>query len=159
MLTQDFLKELLHYDRDTGLFTSLKMVKSRKLGDVCNRPNVDGYVKIKINNFKYMAHRLAWLYEYGEFPEHEIDHIDGNKSNNAITNLRAVPHAVNQQNKRKPQKNNKTGFLGVVKCGEKYYARIRLNRKAYHLGVYVTPEEAHRAYLDAKRRMHIGCTI
>jgi len=90
----------------------------------------------------------------GTWPQNEIDHIDGNKSNNRFRNLRDVTRSANNQNRRRPDRGNKSGFLGV-KCHRKsFVARIRIDGKQIHLGVFSTAIDAHRAYIKAKRNLH-----
>lgn len=163
MLTQEFLKSQLHYNQETGVFT--RIVQSSnfiKVGDVAGSIN-KGRRLLLVCGKRYFAHRLAWLYVYGKWPEHVIDHIDGNPDNNSINNLRDVPHCINLQNKRAPNKNNKSGFLGVIKSKAKikqgWIARIILNKKTITIGTFNTPELAHSAYIEAKRKIHEGCTI
>ena len=96
---------------------------------------------------------------YEKEPAYTIDHINCDKSDNRIANLRDITLTENLQNKTKPNISNKTGLLGVYKAGNKYKALIGINYKNKHLGTYVTKEEAHDAYLVAKRNLHSGCTI
>lgn len=119
----------------------------------------NGYVYIKIDGKSYMAHRLAWLDVNGEWPEVFVDHINGDRSDNRLINLRAATRELNAQNQRVAQKHNKLGILGVSPYGEKYYACIRVNGKTKYLGLHETPEVAHQAYLEAKRKYHEGCMI
>lgn len=101
MITQDRLRELLHYDPDTGIFTRLVSTGWRgKVGDVAGYKNPDGYLVIMIDYKLYLAHRLAWLYTYGRFPE-VTDHINGVRDDNRIVNLREVTNWENAQNKKK----------------------------------------------------------
>lgn len=109
-----------------------------------------------------MAHRLVWLHLYGEWPEHGIDHINGRRSDNTAANLRSVPQSENVQNQRKARRDNKsTGLLGVSRPSgrSKYRAQIMAQGRNRYLGYFDTPEEAHAAYLAAKRQLHPGCTI
>lgn len=116
---------------------------------------------ISINNgVPKLAHRLAWLYVYGEWPQHGLDHINGVRLDNRISNLRDVPQTINLENQRKAKGLTKSGFLGVERTrGGKWAARIVANGKRYGLGVFATPEAAHSAYVTAKRKLHEGCTI
>jgi len=139
------------------------MSSNAKEGDEAGSLKDDGYVVIYVLGKPYKAHRLAWLYVNGEFPAGEIDHIDGNKMNNAIINLRDVSREINQQNRRHAKAGNPAGFLGVTvdqKTG-KYLARITKTgaKTSTSLGRFDTPEEAHAAYVAAKRVLHEGCTI
>lgn len=122
----------------------------------------DGYVVIMIDGKSYQAHRLAWLYIYEKWPDNMIDHLNTIRDDNRITNLRDVEHNINIQNQRRAQKNNKSaGLLGVTfnKLAQKYVAQIKLNGKNKYLGLFDNAEDAHEAYLEAKRQYHAGCTI
>lgn len=153
-LTAERLREVLGYDPETGLFRWRVRTSNVKVGDVAGCMRKDGYLIISINGRLHQAHRLAWLYVNGEWPPAEIDHIDGRRDFNAIANLREATHAENMHNRRKPQANNTTGYLGVSRYCGKFRALITLDRKLKHLGYFDTPEEAHAAYLEAKRRLH-----
>ena len=98
MITQSELKELVHYNDQTGIFTWKKSRKGCAIGSVAGSLHLNGYIYININYKKYLAHRLAWVYQYKEFPANEIDHIDGNKSNNKIENLRNATRSENLRN-------------------------------------------------------------
>ena len=155
LLTQESLKELLIYDTSTGEFVWTKQIpgrRKRKVGTI--RP--DGYVMIHIVGKFYLAHRLAWLYINGEWPEGEIDHIDRNPSNNAFANLRDTTHSENMQNLADALRTNKTGILGVCchKRSGKFHAQIVINGKKKHLGLFTTKEEASSAYHSAKLSLH-----
>lgn len=128
-------------------------------GSVAGSLQSKGYLITAFDGTKYLNHRLAWALHYSVWPTGQIDHLDGCKSNNSIKNLRDVSHSVNQQNRRVASGVSKTGFLGVVIRWNKFEARITVNHKVLHLGSFKTPEEAHEAYLTAKRIHHEGCTI
>ena len=154
-LTQDVLKSLLNYDPETGEFTWLINKGRAKAGSIARYSDSYGYLRIKINKKDYFAHRLAWLYVYGEFPENDIDHIDGDRSNNSISNLRKATRSENLQNLALSISNN-SGFIGVhfKKSAKKYVARIRVEGRHKHLGYYDTAELASEAYKEAKRKFH-----
>lgn len=160
-ITAQRLRELLSYDQDTGLFTRLSHGRGRRPAE--GRPagcKTDrGYIHIHVSGRIYKAHRLAWLYVNSEWPDGDIDHIDGDKTNNRINNLRSVSTSVNMQNQRSAQKRNASGFLGVTVHGGRFEASIKLNGKNIYLGSYATPELAHDAYLAKKREIHPGCVI
>lgn len=161
-VTAAFVRELFHYDPETGVFTRLvtRQGLGARAGDVAGTLKPSGYLTIWICGANHMAHRLAWLYVHGKWPAHEIDHIDGNRANNAIANLRDVTRSVNHENLRSARSDSAHGFLGVSPFRKKWWkARITVNGKFQHLGTFRTPEEAHAAYLEAKRRLHVGCTI
>ena len=162
MITQTELKQQLHYNPDTGIFTRL-VAKCRrfKAGDIAGCLSPNGYILIGINGKLYRAHRLAWLYVYGKFPKDQIDHINGIKSDNRIANLRESTHAENMQNEIKPRSNNTSGYLGVSwdKNRGNFVTSISINGKNKHLGYFEIAAEAHQVYLEAKRANHEFCTI
>jgi len=152
------LLDALRYDPETGAFIWLiDRPAGIKAGDVAGGIAPDGYVYLKALGERYIAHRLAWAFVHGFFPSGHIDHRDGNRSNNAISNLRDVPRQINNENRVKPNKNNRSGTLGVRTrpCGT-YAATIRIKGKDKHLGTYKTAELAHAAYVKAKRQLHLG---
>lgn len=160
-LTSERLRELLHYDPETGVFTWLRIEgkSSCKVGDAAGSRRSDRYIRIGIGRKRYLAHRLAWLYITGLWPKGIVDHWDTNPSNNRWLNLRDTTPNVNQQNQRKAHSNNKLGILGVRIVDDAFQAQIRAGGRTHTLGTFVTPEQAYEAYLDAKRRLHEGCTL
>jgi len=158
-VTANELRSIIHYDPNTGEFSWINTNKPGRHA----RPGWTadkGYLRIEIDGKAYRAHRLAWLYMYGENPD-QIDHINGVKLDNRICNLRNVTRQVNAQNQRAASRNNKVGLLGVTKMCQRYRAQVRdpINKKIFYLGTFDTPEEAHRAYIEKKRELHPGCTI
>lgn len=163
-LTADQLRELLNYDQETGLFTRKVKTYGRyggQIGAVAGGDSGRGYIKISLMSRLYYAHRLAWLYMTGQWPTEQIDHRDGNRANNAFSNLRETTNAINGQNKRRAQSNNKTGheYLGVSSARSNFVARIKAGDTHHYLGCFKTAAEARAAYITAKRRLHAGCTI
>lgn len=158
-LTQEQLKEVLSFDHETGVFTWKTERIGRKQNAVAGTTRKDNYRTICINKKYYLAHRLAWLYFYGEWPKKMIDHIDRNKSNNQIKNLRDVSQSVNQCNVDKAQKNNKsTKLLGAYfnKKAGKFSSSITIDKKSIYLGLHQTAQLAHEAYMSAKKQFHKG---
>lgn len=161
-LTQSRLKELLHYDSETGKFTWQMTLCNRAVkGNAAGHKNGRGYWCIGFGGMVYSAHRLAWLYVYGSFPKNDIDHINGDKTDNRISNLRDVETYVNCQNRKRARSGNRSGVLGVGwnKRIGKWAAQIRVSGKSKHIGYFDTPEQAGLAYIEAKRQFHAGCTI
>lgn len=160
-LTQERLKEVLHYNPATGIFTNRLARSNVKVGSIAGGRRGDGYILIQIDGIQYYAHILAWLYVHGECPVGDIDHEDTDPSNCRINNLRDTSHQGNTQTRRKANKGNSTGLLGVslFKRDGKYVAQISIRGKNTYLGLFNTPEEAHEAYLTAKRIHHSTCTI
>jgi hypothetical protein len=160
-LTQARLRELFHYDPDTGVFhwQVAKTGVPRRRNGLAGSVDA-GYVRIKVDGHQYRAHRLVWLYVHGVWPDGEIDHINRNRSDNRLCNLRDVSFTTNQQNQSLPTKNNKAGFLGVHRAkGGRFVAQIECSGHNYYLGRFDTPELAHEAYVSAKRVLHKGCAI
>ena len=160
MINIDRLKKCLNYDPETGLFyREIATARCVKIGNIAGSVS-NGYIRIKIDGKRYQAHILAWFYVYGKLPDYEIDHIDGNRSNNSIINLRDVTKSINVQNQKKAQSDNKsTGLLGAYSSGKKYKSSIRVDGENKYLGIFETAELAHGAYINAKRKYHEGCTI
>lgn len=157
MLTQERLKELLIYNPLTGVFSRLTSTSSRaRVGGVAGGVNQDGYIRINIDGKLYMAHRLAFLYMTGKWPEKLVDHIDTIPDHNWWSNLREASQAENVQNLKSAMCNNISGLLGVTynKRTNRFVARIRLNGVSKYLGTFESGEEAHQTYLSAKRIYH-----
>ena len=157
MLTQERLKELLHYDAERGVFTWLVNLRGRsaRVGGVAGCRDGRGYGVIRIDGVLHRAHRLVWLYVHGQWPTHEVDHINGVRDDNRLVNLREATSTQNHQN-RALSDTNTSGYLGVYwhKARQKWLARIAVNRKTHFLGRFDNPEEAAAAYVEAKRRLH-----
>lgn len=157
------LQKALKYERDTGAFVWLTNGRGRfrRAGAEAGTINRWGYRAICCDGKYLLAHRLAWLYVYGEWPKNEIDHINGNRSDNRIENLRDVPRAINAQNIRSARVDSESKVLGVSWSKErhKWVATIVTNGKQKYLGSFSKIEDAKDAYLAAKRSSHVGCTI
>jgi hypothetical protein len=156
MLSQDELKTLLDYCPETGHFRwNICKNKAMSVGDLAGNINRDGYRHIMINGRTFKAHRLVWLYVYGQFPENEIDHINLNKSDNRLINLREATRSQNNINKAN-QRNNTSGHKGVCwhKASNKWRARISMNNKRIHLGSFTNIEDAVDAYNNSAIKLH-----
>lgn len=160
-LTQAQLKEHLNYDSETGVFTWIKVNSTRmKVGDIAGTLR-KGYTDIMLFGVSHRSHRLAWLYVYGEHPTKLIDHINGITTDNRISNLREVSNAENMQNMRKLKTRFRSGLVGAYKCqySDKWFSKIVHNGVTTHLGKFDSPQDAHEAYISAKRLIHPFSTI
>lgn len=129
IITQTRLKTLVSYDKTTGVFTRLVSNSGyTKVGDEVGSKQISGYLAAQLDGKKYLVHRLAWLYVYGDFPEEHIDHINGIRIDNRICNLRTVNHIVNGQNRNKSNSGSVSGLLGVCwsKDRNMWLAQIKL---------------------------------
>ncbi len=152
-LTAARAREAWDYDEEMGRLIW------KKWGKVGGCLRSDGYRVIRIDEWNYQEHRVVWLWKTGAWPAACIDHIDGVRDNNRFANLRDTTLAVNAQNQRRASSASQTGFLGVKASGGKFQARIFSERKRLILGTFPRAEEAHAAYIEAKRRLHAGCTL
>lgn len=146
------LKEFLDYNPDTGLITWIKPKQKVKVGQVAGR-SVDGYIQIAFKYRCYFAHRLAYYMYHGVDPlEKLVDHIDGDKSNNKIKNLRLASSSQNQMHRVNLASNNTSGVTGVFwyKTFKKWKALIRVNGKTKHLGYFINKEDAIKARREAE---------
>lgn len=155
-LPASYVREILSYDAETGVFTWRKPTNTAtRIGDVAGGTHPDGYRVISIGGLKYSEHRLAYLWMTGEWPSDDVDHVDGNRANNAWDNLRACTCAENAQNLARPRTNS-SGAIGVTwnKSCKKWQSSIRRLGKSHYLGLFDTVEEAAQAYLSAKSALH-----
>ena len=158
MMTQEWLRQFVSYDPETGIMRWIAPYGRGRPGDEVGHTSSNGYRTMCVGKKRYKVHRLAWMYMHGRWPDGETDHINGNRLDNRLRNLREVGPMENQQNKRTPRRDSKTGFLGVCWVPEfkRFRAQIQSNGRGYSLGFYETPEAAHAAYLEAKARLHVG---
>jgi hypothetical protein len=153
MLTQKRLKQVLQYNPSMGVFTRIASKRIDRLGKEPGSLNTKGHVQIRIDGVLYVAHRLAWLYVNGRFPDNQIDHINGDKTDNRIVNLREATNKQNQENVPL-QVNNTSGYRGVSfdKRLKKFRAYVCHNRRQITLGFFITAETA--AIESKKARNH-----
>ena len=151
MINHQILKEYLHYDFVTGIFTRVKSNRKDLISSVAGSVYPKGYVYITLNGYRYMAHRLAWLYVYKVWPNNQIDHINHIRTDNSISNLREVDALGNSRNRSKAS-NNTTGFNGITWNTKlnKWRVRIAVKRKRIHLGYFSNLTEAIAIQNQAK---------
>jgi hypothetical protein len=151
-LTQSRLQELLHYDPETGDFRwRVDRGKCTKAGDYAGSvQSSTGYLQIGIDYWVYFAHRLAWLYIHGEWPADQIDHINRDKLDNRIANLRQANRS--QQGRNRPSRKlypSGDDLKGVQRWYNRFRAQIKVEGRNIYLGTFDTAEEAHEAYKSA----------
>ena len=153
-LTLEYVKSRLDYDESTGNLFWKRCQAGHK--------RKSGYVSIHIDGVEVKAHQLVWFIAHGKWPETLIDHINGDPSDNRLENLRDASAKVNGQNKRRAYKNSTSAMLGAAwNSGRaKWQSQVTDNNgKRHYLGLFDSPEDAHAAYIEAKRRLQDGCTI
>jgi len=154
MLSLELLKETLKYDPKTGQFTRLKFASHKgDIGRLAGSPEGRGYWAIRLPGGRYKAHRLAWFYMTGEWPDEQIDHINHDRRDNSWANLRKVTGSQNQENRKLLRKDGT--FVGVSLCKHSgsWRATIKKSGKQVHIGCFGTPVDAHRAYVAAKKNI------
>jgi hypothetical protein len=156
MLNTDRIRELLHYDPDTGEFRWRNKTGRQAAGSVAGGiMSSTGYRRIRLDKKDYLASRLAWAYMTGEFPEHLIDHINRDQTDDRWANLRAADKSQNAAN-CKVYSNSTSGFKGVhwLKKDRRWLAHLAVRGKRIRVGLFDSAEEAHRAYLAAAEQHH-----
>ena len=153
------LTQLLSYDCKSGKF-AWRVTKNSyggkvKVGAIAGHININGYCEIRLNGRRYLGHRLAWFYVNKEWPSSEIDHINGNPSDNSITNLRCVTRSQNSQN-TKIRSDNSSGIKGVSwsKSVNKWVAYVNIDGKRKHLGCFDDIQDATEARLASEKVYH-----
>lgn len=155
MLSQEELKRLIRYDPETGIFTWAVDKGRVKVGTVAGCVSKEsGYAMVRANNVLYRAHRLVWLYVHGVYPPAQLDHINMNRSDNSIANLREAINTENGRNRGK-NANNTSGRKGVYAHGHRWRAVCTVQGKYCHLGLFATAEEASVVY-EAFAKGHFG---
>lgn len=149
-ITAERLRELLDYCPETGVFTWRVSVGGMKVGARAGCRNNRGYVLIRVDGTIYVAHRLAWLFTTGCWPAEFIDHVNCDRSDNRLVNLREATHAQNQANARLPS-NSTVGLKGVTRRKSRWEAQIKYCGEKKYLGLFDTPEAAHAAYVAAAK--------
>lgn len=163
-LTCDHLRKILHYEPATGVFTHLiAYPKSRvEVGSIAGHVEKSGYRRIKIARRHYPAHRLAWLYVYGEWPNGQVDHANRNPDDNRIENLRIATRSQNQGNSVKPRHGaGSSRGAHFNRFKGRWQATIRLNGKTKFLGYFASEELAHEAYMAAAKAKYgpFACAV
>lgn len=145
------------------LIWKIKPAARTSVGATAGTPNHDGYVRVGFKRKMVFAHRIVWLLTHGDWPQGEIDHINGQRDDNRPENLRVVNRKENMQNQRSAHKQSRSGALGVRKTSntsqDRWYASIRADGRTHYLGVAESIDAAKKLYITAKRQLHEGCTL
>lgn len=159
-ITQTYLKSILDYNPQTGVFVWKKFVGKKRnikryIGKIAGGKDNLGRMQIRLNDKYHRLHRLAWLYIYGNWPDGHIDHINMDQSDNRISNLRIATRSQNQCN-RGIQTNNTSGFKGVSfsKLHNKWHSYIKIEGKRKHIGLYKSKMAAYFAYCYEAKKLH-----
>lgn len=162
ILTQKYVQSIFDYDPEVGILKWKKPPLSYiQIGEEAGSNTGDGYRRVSIKNRRYKTHRIIWLYTYGYMPEHNIDHINRNKLDNRLSNLREVSQVCNMRNVVR-YKTNKSGVKGVCFCKttNKWMSYIGIKKKDYYLGSYSDFDDAVCARLAAEQCLNwSGCEL
>lgn len=174
-VTADQARTLLDYDPETGEFrwrartpemfvakgqlsqeTLCRMWNAKYAGQLTGESTYyPGYHRLGILGRIYLAHRVAWLISFGEWPKEDIDHVDGNRARNVLSNLREASRAQNLQNiSAKSWREGKLVGASQIRKNGRWRATISANYEIFHLGTFDSELEAHQAYVEAKSRLH-----
>lgn len=156
MLTQARLKEVLHYDPSSGVFTwMMPKMLGKPVGNIFKKDDSPAYLRIKVDQKLYQAHRLVWLYVTGEFPNGPLDHKDGDGLNNRFGNLRECTTLKNSYN-AKLSKNNTSGYKNVfwVKAANKWRVIFRVNKKSKAFGSFDNIQDAAERAKQVRTELH-----
>jgi len=144
-MSNDIYREYLDYDPDTGIILWKKQASSKALvGQEAGTVHPRGYIQIKLKGEQKQCHVVAWFLHHGEWPDGQIDHINGIKIDNRISNLRVVTSRENQQNRSEHRDGR---LVGARPLGKKWQSQIQVGGKDYHLGMFPTEQEAHETYM------------
>lgn len=158
-VSADDLRAELSYDPETGALMWKEWKRGRKLSLVAGYIAPNGYGMLKFGPKYFSSHRVIWCMVHGKWPAALIDHKNGVKHDNRLSNLREATFAINSQNYQRASPRNKLGVMGVYKQGNRFRAQITVDNRTRRIGLFSTAEMAYQAYVQAKRKYHAGCTL
>jgi len=153
-LTAEYLRSILDYNPETGVFIWKVSIGRMKKGAIAGNIHPSGYRFIRVAGRSYCAHRLAWLHYYGKWPKVYLDHKNCARANNAISNLRECTNGENLQNSTRSRGSSKYQGVSWQKSRNKWKAQIGVNNKVISLGIFDDEVEAASAYREAKEKYH-----
>lgn len=153
------LDDLFEYQTDTGMFIRKVSVSQSKAGDTVGSKGKNGYLLLSVDGKRYYAHRVALAMANKSWPVGPVDHKNGVRADNRLDNLREATLSVNAQSRANARCDSETGVIGVSRKRSKFSAKIGVSGVITYLGVFDTVLLASKAYIDAKRKLHCGCTI
>lgn len=146
------LRELLDYNPDTGVFTWVAPTNRRiRVGARTGQIRPDGYVQLQVDGVRYLAHRVAWCYVYGDWPPGELDHINRARNDNRIANLHVVTRSENMRNQSAARGSNPYLGVSLHKASGRWAAQLSIAGHNTHLGLFDTAEQAQAAYAAEKQ--------
>ena len=154
--TAEYVRRVLAYDRETGAFSWRQSPLARWIGKPAGAVQGNGYLRVNVAGKCYAAHRLAWLYETGDWPPAgDVDHINGSRADNRFINLRLATRSQNSANARR-RSDNRSGYKGVSYSARRreWEAYVGAGGKKRHLGWFKSPEPAHAAYVEEAERLY-----
>jgi len=160
-LTYEEAAALFRYDSETGkLYWREDAARNVRAGDeVGGYHPRDKYRLVTYKRTQYLVHRIVWLLHTGQWPAMFIDHINGERTDNRVSNLREADHAINAQNVHRPSRRSQSGVLGVRLRKGRYEAALQCGDRYVYIGMFATAEAAYAAYVNTKRELHRGCTL
>jgi hypothetical protein len=158
--TIERLAQAISYSPSTGELRWRVKIGSLSPGQLAGAKNKKGYICLMLDGKPLYAHRVAWALATGAWPTGVVDHINHDKSDNRLENIRDVSRTANRQNQRAALSNNSTGIIGAgARKYGRYVAGIKANGEYHYLGSFGNPQDAHQAYVEAKRKLHEGNTL
>lgn len=151
-LSPERLRQIFDFDEVRGHFIWKVRTPRSEIGDIAGGQSGNGYWTVSIDGKRMLAHRVVWFWAHGKWPSKHVDHINGDRLDNRLSNLRDVSNSRNTHNTTKLRKTNKLGLRGVSQQRNRYLSRISVDNRVINLGSYSTAEDAYAARLEAEKK-------